>query len=192
VFCGFPDQDFVLGWHRSRRKVDAVQPLRTSAKIGAIAGGFALAVGLAWVAVDIRQRLTQGPEAQASAGMYAFGDLVLGIFVFGLLALLPFALGLYWLRSNTSFWRAIARMAVLFALTGPLALLVSGWLRQSAGNWAILGDARIGLMPLTALAIFTGGLFAPQPKPRWILIVVALVEGAIFAGVVLIKFVLPG
>ena len=184
--------NFALGWLRSGRKFAGVQPLRPSAKAGIVAGGFAAALVVAWVAVDIRQRLTQGPEAQASAGMYAFGDLMMGVAVFGLLSLLPLALGLYWLRSHAPFWSAFARGAVLFALTGPLALVVSGWLSQSAGNWVFLAHARIGLMPLTTLALLTCGLVAPQPKPRWILIGAALLEGGIFAGVVLVHFVLPG
>lgn len=166
-------------------------PQRPAAKAGVVAGGFVASFAVAWVAVGIRQRLTQGPEAQASAGMYAAGDLMLGIAVFGLLSLVPLALALYWLRPVTRFWTVLTRGAVLFVLTGPLALLVSGWLRQSAGGWAFIADARIGLMPLCALTLLTCGLIAPQAKPRWILVVAVLVEGSIFAGVVLVKFVLP-
>jgi hypothetical protein len=183
--------NFALGWSRAKRKFAGVQSLRPSAKAGIVVGGFAAAFAVAWVAVEIRQRLTQGPEAQASAGMYAFGDLVLGVFVFGVLALVPLGLALYWLRPVAHFWTNLTRGAVLFALTGPLALIVSGWLRQSAGNWAIASDARFGLMPLTALAMSVCGLFAPQPKLRWVLIGAALVEGSLFAAVVLVKFVLP-
>jgi hypothetical protein len=169
-----------------------VQPLRPLAKAGIVAGGFAAALVVACVAVYVRQIFTQGPEAQASSGMSAFGDVMLGVAVFGLLSLVPLALGLYWLRSHAPFWSFLSWGAVLFALTGPLAVLVSGWLRQPAGNWAFLADVRIGLMPLTALALLTTGLVAPQPKPRWILIGAALLDGGIFAGVVLVHFVLPG
>lgn len=155
-----------------------------------MAGGFLAAFAVAVVAVMIREHLTDGPDAQASSGMYAAGDMFLGIAVFGLLSLAPLALGLYWLRPVARFWAVLVWLAGLLAVTGPLAVLVSGWLRQPAGNWAFLADLRVILMPLVALAMATTGLFAPQPRARWVLIGAAVVEGSIFAGVVLVKFVL--
>ena len=122
--------------------------------------------------------------------MHAFGDLLLGLAVVGTLALGPFGLALYWLRPVERFWTLLAWGAVLLVLTGPLALVVSGWLRASVGNLALLADARIGLMPGGELAMAVCGLFAPQGKPRWTLILAALVEGGIIATVVLFKFVL--
>lgn len=168
-----------------------MQPLRPAAKVGIVAGGFVVALLVAGAAVAIRQRLTDTPEALASSGMHAFGDLVLGLAVFAGVAAVPLALGLYWLRSWAPFWTLLAVGAALLAATGPLALAVSSWLRGPAGNWAILADARIGLMPLTAPALLVCGLFAPRPRTRWVLLAAALLDGGIFAGVVLVKFVLP-
>jgi hypothetical protein len=147
---------------------------------------------VAYVAVCIRERLNQSPEAQAASGMYAFGDLLMGIAVFGLLALGPLALTLYWLRPVTRFWILLARAALVLVATGPLAVLAAGWLRQLLGNWTILATARIGFMPLIAPALLVAGLFAPQSRPRLILVASAVVEGGIFALVILVKFVLPG
>ena len=78
-----------------------MRPLRPAAKVGIVLGGLVASFAVAYVAVCIRERLNQGPEAQAASGMYAFGDLLMGIAVFGLLALGPLALTLYWLRPVT-------------------------------------------------------------------------------------------
>jgi hypothetical protein len=179
-----------LAVRRLRRKLPAVPPLRPPAKIAIVAAGFVLAFLGGWGAVLVQHKLTRDPDA-ASGGMQAFGDLLLGLGVSGALALLPLALGLFWLRAYPPFWRFLTGGAVLFVLTAPFALIVSGALRPSAGNWALLADIRIGFMPLCALAMSISGLFAPQTKQRWMLIVSALVEGGIFASYVLVKFVLP-
>ena len=123
--------------------------------------------------------------------MYAFGDLLLGFALFGVLALGPLGFGLFWLRPVGRFWSGLTWLALAYACTGPLALVGSGWLRAPAGSWAILADARIGVMPLAALLLATCGLFAPETKTRWILILTGLVEGGLFAGIVFVKFVLP-
>lgn len=157
-------------------------------KIGIVLAGFAIALAVALVAMGIRQQLN---AADPSQGMQAFGDLVLGMVVFTGLALLPLGLGLYWLRPVTRFWTVLVSAAVGYALTGPPALLASGLLRQSLGNWALLGDIRIGTMPLSALALATCALFAPSRSLRALLIGAAFLDGAIFAGVILFKFVLP-
>src|SRR4051812_47540036 len=109
--------------------------MRPSAKAGVVVLGLVLAFVAAWVAVDLRQRATQGPDAQASAGMYAFGDLVLGVGVFGVLALIPAALALVWLRPVARFWSALVAGALLFALIGVLALAASVVAKASTNHW---------------------------------------------------------
>jgi hypothetical protein len=67
------------------------------AKLSLVIAGYVLACLAAGGAVSIYQRFTQSAAAQASAGMSAFGDLVLFIFLFGVFALFPTGLGLYYL-----------------------------------------------------------------------------------------------
>jgi hypothetical protein len=169
-----------------------MRPLRPAAKAGIVLGGLVASFALAYVAVSIRARLNQSPEAQAASGMYAFGDLLMGMAVFGLLALGPLGLTLYWLRPVARFWTLLARAALVLVLTGPLAVLTVGWLRQLLGSWTILATARIGFMPLIAPALLVAGLFAPHSRPRWLFLASAVVEGGIFALVILVKFILPG
>ena len=66
-------------------------------KLGLVFGGYVAACLVAGGAVYVYQLITQGAASQASAGMYAFGDLILFIGVFGLLALFPTGLALYFL-----------------------------------------------------------------------------------------------
>ena len=55
-------------------------------KLGLVIGGYVAACLIASGAVYVYQRLTQDAAAQASAGMYAFGDLILFLGVFGVVA----------------------------------------------------------------------------------------------------------
>ena len=59
------------------------------AKLGLVIGGYVTACLIASAVVYIWQLFTQDAAAQASAGMYAGGDLLLLIGVFGVLALIP-------------------------------------------------------------------------------------------------------
>jgi len=168
--------------------IPSMPPLRPAVKIGIVLTGFVIALVVALVAMGIRAQLN---AADPSQGMQAFGDMVLGMVVLTVLALLPLGFGLYWLRPVTRFWTVLASVAAGYALTGPLALLVSGPLRLALGNWALFGDIRIGTMPLSALALATCALFAPSRRLRVILLGAAFLDGAIFAGVILFRFVLP-
>jgi len=165
--------------------------MRPWAKVGVVCLGLAVAFLLACLAVFLRQLAIPGPDLQASSGMHAFGDLLFGIAVFGLLALIPIGLTLYWLRPVARFWSVLGGAAVLSALSGVLALAANMASRDSTSGWIFLTDARVGLMPLNALNLAACALFAPRIRVRWLLLAAAASDGAIFTGVVLVKFVLP-
>ena len=65
------------------------------AKLGLVIGGYVAACLIASAIVYIWQLSTQNASAQASAGMYAGGDLLLLIGVFLVLALIPTGLTFY-------------------------------------------------------------------------------------------------
>jgi hypothetical protein len=67
------------------------------AKWGLVIGGYVMACLAAVGVVYVYQLFAQDAASQASAGMSAFGDLVLFAGVFGVLMLLPTGLGLYFL-----------------------------------------------------------------------------------------------
>jgi len=67
------------------------------AKLGLVIGGYVVACLAASGVVYVYQLFTQAAAAQASAGMYAFGDLILFVGIFGVLALFPTGLAVYFL-----------------------------------------------------------------------------------------------
>ena len=71
--------------------------MSTLAKIGLVIGGYMAACLSASAVVYVWQLYTQDASAQASAGMYAGGDLLLLIGVFGVLAFFPTGLVVYFL-----------------------------------------------------------------------------------------------
>jgi hypothetical protein len=72
-----------------------------AAKLGLVIGGYVLACLAACGVVFVYQLFTQGKAAQASAGMYAFGDFLLFVGVFAILALFPTGLAFYFLLKNS-------------------------------------------------------------------------------------------
>lgn len=165
--------------------------LRPSAKVGIVFAGFVVAFAIAWLAVEVRQRATQGPDAQAASGMYAAGDAMLGVAVFGVVALVPIALALYWLRPVARFWSALVVGAVVVQLTGWTALAATILAIHSQSMWIFWALVRIGLMPLIALTLVTCALFAPKPQHRALLVATGIADGLLFAGVVFVKFLWP-
>ena len=66
-------------------------------KFGLLLGGYVGACLIASSAVYVNQLFTDSAASQASAGMAAFGDFILLVSVFGVLALFPTGLALYFL-----------------------------------------------------------------------------------------------
>ena len=69
-------------------------------KFGIVIGGYVTACLLAGSVVYVNQLFTDNAASQASAGMYAFGDFILFIGIFGVLALFPTVFALYFLIRN--------------------------------------------------------------------------------------------
>lgn len=160
---------------------------RPIAKTGIVAGGFLAALAAACAAMNLRQTLNAADPAQ---GMQAFGDLILGVAVFSVLASIPAGLGLYWLRPLTRFWNILRVAALAYSATGVMALLISWPLRAALGNWALLGDVRFALLPVTSIAWATCVLFAPATRLRWMFLGAVLLDGSLFAAVIIAKFTL--
>jgi protein-S-isoprenylcysteine O-methyltransferase Ste14 len=63
--------------------------VKARTKLAIVAAGYLVAFVVASVVVAVRLSATSGPAAQASSGMYAFGDAVLFVGVFGVVGLAP-------------------------------------------------------------------------------------------------------
>jgi hypothetical protein len=158
--------------------------MKAPAKIGVVVGGYLLAVLLGAGVVGIHVMLTSGPIAQASGGMYAFGDGILFLGVFGVGALPPTCAALYFLRPYQLFWRGISIAALVLASTGVVAVVgyITG--RDPGG----LAAVRILAAPLFAAFFFLTALFASNRSSRILLFVATFIEAAGFA-VAAVRFV---
>lgn len=67
------------------------------AKLGLVIGGYVAVCLVAYGAVYVNDLFVDPAVLQASSGMSAFGDLLLFVGVFGLLALIPTGFALYFL-----------------------------------------------------------------------------------------------
>ena len=159
--------------------------MKPLAKTGIVVAGYAAALVLACGVTYLRMMMYEDdPQAQASSGMYAFGDALLFVFTFGVAALPPTGLALYFLRAARQFWNVIAVGALLIALTGVIAALVH-WAERLLPQWAYLlswwpafAVLRMIIAPLVTVALIICAMFAPERGPRRLLWIAAVCEGA--------------
>ena len=93
-------------------------------KVAVVAGGYIAAFLVASASVAIRVANTSGPAAQASSGMYAFGDALLFVAVFGVSALVPTGAALFFLRPYRHFWTGLSALGVAVAATEITAVIL--------------------------------------------------------------------
>jgi len=170
--------------------------MKALVKIGVVLGGYVAAVLAADAAVAVRVAHTSGPDAQASAGMYAFGDGLLFVAVFGALALVPTGLALWFLRPFRWFWTVLSVAALAVAATaipaGALCALERFLAipRESVLEYlAALSFLRTIVSPPLAAAFVVAGVIAPSRTSRWALLAAAGIEGAVAVYAVLQWFV---
>jgi hypothetical protein len=154
-------------------------------KVGVVAVGYIAAFLVASAAVGIRLANTSGPDAQASSGMYAFGDALLFVAVFGVGALAPTGAALFFLRSYRHFWTVLSAFGLGVAVTGlaAVALFAIGRHAESSpiATWAGLSVLRILLAPLLALTFLVCTVLSPHRFPRLAFLAVTIVEAAVSA-----------
>lgn len=156
-------------------------------KIGVVLGGYAAALFAASAVVEYRQMQTSAAENQASGGMYAFGDFLSFVATFGVVALVPTGLALYFLRPHAKFWTVLSIICLAIAATGPVAAIVVAAipaLQLQAPVWQIavaLGFLRLAGAPLLAIGFFACAAFAPTRRSRRALLLAAGIECAVIA-----------
>jgi len=153
--------------------------MKTTTKIGLVVAGYVAAFLVAVAVVAIHVALTSGPDSQG--GMYAFGDGLLFLAVFGVSAVPPTCAMLYFLRSHRSFWRPLSITALVIAATGLVAFVDHLGARGAGtasllGSWSAFGLLRILVAPLFATVFLLSGVFAPDRSSRVALLLATLVE----------------
>jgi len=113
----------------------------------AIVAGYVVALLAAAGCVALRYLWIDPRVADASSGMYAFGDLMYFLFLGGLFSLVP---TLFLLRTAEPFWRALSWACLPWAATMPLA----GVTYVAMVRGRLEGTALAGLLP--ALLILRG------------------------------------
>ncbi len=171
--------------------------MKTPGRVGVVLAGYAAAFLAAWGATALSAAFTRGPEAQASAGMFAFGDALLFLGVLLLLALVPTVLALRWLRPVPWFWGGLALLALALAASDVVA---AAWLeldqmrpydppRAADGSIADPGRMRASFhafswlftTPFVAVGSALSALFAPAGRSRRGLLAALLVTLAVLA-----------
>ena len=152
------------------------------AKLGVVLAGYVVAFLVASAAVEAWARLHPSPDS--SGGMQAFGDSLRVLGLFGFLAVIPTALGLYFLRSSERFWRIFSIGCLALAATGPVFALMLG--RHHASLWAGLVFGFFGVLrtmgaPLLGFGFLVCAAMAPNRRSRWLLLPAATIEFAVGA-----------
>jgi hypothetical protein len=160
-------------------------------RLGLVLGGYAVALAAAFAALAASALLAQDDPAQASGGMQAFGDLLLFVAVFCIVALVPTALALWFLRAVPTFWLVLSIVSLALAATGPIAAAMIQHMDRLAGALvAFLSLLRVLGAPLLAVGFAICALIAPTGRSRGALLAAAAIEGAVGAYMVLCLFVL--
>src|SRR5262245_20398477 len=164
-------------------------------KLAVVLAGYVLAFVTSSVLVAIDDRQFSPADNQAMGGMIAGGEMMYGIAVFLLVALVPTALALWFLRRHRKSWSLVTNACLGFAVAGLVAVLAMVATRGAAARVPVL--ALIGLFSLaqmlgSPLWIATFGLFAllaPACDLRMRMIVAAAIE-VVIAGCGLVLFLL--
>lgn len=167
--------------------------MKTPAKIGLVAVGYVAAILVATAAVAIRTALTPAAVEQASSGMYAFGDSLLFIGVFSVVALIPTGMALFFLRPYRRFWQIVSGLALAVAVTGVAAAVIFQTGRHAVTPstltvWIDSSVLRILMAPPLALTFFVCTLFSPYRSPRLALAAATAMEVAVSAYAVIVWF----
>ena len=153
-------------------------------KIGIVIAGYIIAPIGAFLAVYLRELATQGTDAQASAGMFAFGESILFLVVFGVLALVPTALAFYFLRPLEKLWTGFALFCLAFSISGLIVIFANRLIQATMSIAAYTSNPFAALVSLAGvLGIFGTPIFivgfllltvmAPSKRSRLFLLIAA-------------------
>jgi hypothetical protein len=155
---------------------------RRAIKLGIVLAGYALALAAAVAGAMIYDSRFSPADNQAMGGMIAFGELTFGAGVFAVLALLPTALALWFVRRHRPTWNVFSVACLAFALAavvGVPALLTGG--PDLGRTPAIALMALFGLVQMLGSPVWIGSfalfaLLAPERSLSRRMFVAAAIE----------------
>ena len=153
----------------------------------AYAAVVAIAAGL--IVVRYFQYVTHPADVAAYGGMWAGGDLMLELFICGMLLSVTFLLVLEIYKSETAY-TMYAKVMVGVSLTAPLSV---GLIAIPAVNQGmnVLGEAcmfRLFASPLVVVGLAMSRLFARFPRAKKLTIYALLVEALTLVGMGVLMF----
>lgn len=161
-------------------KLAAVQArldrLSYAARVGLVAGGYLAALVAATLALLAYVQVTNGPDRDASSGMYAFADALLFLLVWAAGSVAPTTLMLYFLRRSIVPWRVFGSLGLAASVTGLLAVLHIAQTHAEVGAWSMLAVPRVLLAPLLLGLFVLVGVFSPGRGSRTSLFAAAAIE----------------
>lgn len=161
--------------------------MRPLAKVALVGAGYIGAVALASAVVAAYVVATSGPDRQTYGAMFDFGDSLLFLGVFGVAAVVPSGVALFFLRPYRPFWTVLSVAGLAVAVTGVAAFLdFLSWrwadAHTTGSAWSALASLRILIAPLFALTALVCAVMAPGRWPRLALLAAALIESLVFVG----------
>jgi hypothetical protein len=161
-------------------------------KAGVVVGGYIASAIIAVAAVTARNATIDPAVALASSGMYAFGDLMLFVAVFGVCALVPTGAMLYFARPYATVWNVLSVTSVIVAITGVMSAIVYAIGRNETdsvlGMLATASVLRILIAPLLALAFAVCAVIVVDRTPRRRLFAASAMEAAVSVYAAIVWF----
>jgi hypothetical protein len=156
-------------------------------QLGLVTFGYAAVLALSVFLIVARylQYLRHPEDVAASGGMYAGGDLLLEIFIVGMLLVVTFFLVLVIYKSEPAFTlysKALFGLSLTAPLSAGLLSIPALGQGESLLGWACM--FRLFASPLLIPAIAISLLFARFPRPKRLIIYAFLVEAFSLIAVV--------
>ena len=148
---------------------------RTPARLALVAAGYVLSFVLSFAVVQLRYVFTDPAVVEASSGMYAFGDLLWGLLLGGLLSLVPTWFLLRALGDDARLRGLPSWACLAWAVTAPVSPVVlflgaggtsRGALGQALLLLHVLSVLRGVVIPGSLLALGLAWWLSREPAPR--------------------------
>lgn len=157
--------------------------MRARTKLGIVLGGYLLAPIAGCGAMAIYRLRFSPQDFQTMGGMIAGGEMMFGAAVFALVALVPTAFLLWFLRGMRRWWSALSFAAIAFAALGLAAAVVVFAARGRGPTRGVpimfvelLGLVQMLGSPLWISAFGLFSLLAPAPELRQRMRIAAAIE----------------
>ena len=160
--------------------------MRALAKLGLVGAGYVAAFAIAVAVVAAYIAATSGPDRQTYGAMFAFGDSILFVGVFGVASLAPTGAALFFLRPYRPFWQRLSVVALVVAATAVGAS--ADYLAAALHVWSIFSVPRLLVTPVFTLFFFVAAVVAPTRGARLALFAATGLEAAIFLGLAILWF----